>query len=296
MLLQLRRNHCTVSNTSFSFTGESSLVIRIDAESRRSDVQSGLLTADFTFVARDATSNSAVRVPQLLVQGQSQQSEWQMVQDRVALRKLRSNATTHDHNSAIASALIEQGRLLMELPGPYKSGAMLSASTALENTFVTQPQTRNMSGRVFGGFLMKRAFELAFSTAYMFSGCRYGQCFELVDWYWKPPSNVCRPVLHAMGDVSFRRPVNVGDMVRLRSRVTHTKCCSSSSPPLVVVDITCNIIQPERVAMQVSNTFTFVFAFPMQTALKVVFPASPDEAAVAVRSQNFVLSVCNEQL
>ena len=177
MLLQLRRNHCTVSNTSFSFTGESSLVIRIDAESRRSDAQSGLLTADFTFVARDAISNSAVRVPQLLVQGQSQQSEWQMVQDRVALRKAQRAAAAHDVRdcfSSAASALLEQGRLLTELPGPSKGSAILSAATALENTFVTQPQTRNMSGRVFGGFLMKRAFELAFSTAYMFSGCRFG--------------------------------------------------------------------------------------------------------------------------
>lgn len=29
-----------------------------------------------------------------------------------------------------------------------------------------------MSGRVFGGFLMRRAFELAFATAYTFAGWR----------------------------------------------------------------------------------------------------------------------------
>jgi len=145
-------------------------------------VQSSLLTADFTFVARDAKSNLAVRVPQLLVQGETQQSEWQVVQDRVALRKSRSAAATLDNStsSAHSLALIEQGRLLTELPGPSKSGAVLSVATALENTFVTQPQTRNMSGRVFGGFLMKRAFELAFSTAYMFSGCRLNICWVLI--------------------------------------------------------------------------------------------------------------------
>jgi acyl-coenzyme A thioesterase 9 len=145
-------------------------------------VQSSLLTADFTFVARDAKSNLAVRVPQLLVQGETQQSEWQVVQDRVALRKSRSAAAALDNStsSAHSLALIEQGRLLTELPGPSKSGAVLSVATALENTFVTQPQTRNMSGRVFGGFLMKRAFELAFSTAYMFSGCRLNICWVLI--------------------------------------------------------------------------------------------------------------------
>jgi acyl-coenzyme A thioesterase 9 len=115
-------------------------------------------------------------VPQLLVGDETQKSEWQMAQDRVTLRKFRIAASNrNDQNNCIpaAASLIEQGRLLTELPGPSKSGSMLSAATSLENTFVTQPQTRNMSGRVFGGFLMKRAFELAFSTAYMFGGCRY---------------------------------------------------------------------------------------------------------------------------
>lgn len=159
----------------FRYTGDSSLVIRIDAETQSADALSSLLTADFTFVARDPKSNLAMRVPQLLVQGESQHSEWKMVQDRISLRKARSSPANRDDRSSssvAAAALMEQGRLLTELPGPSQSGAMLSAATALENTFVTQPQTRNMSGRVFGGFLMKRAFELAFSTAYMFSGCR----------------------------------------------------------------------------------------------------------------------------
>jgi acyl-CoA hydrolase len=93
-----------------------------------------------------------------------------------------------------------------------------------------------------------------------------------------------------MGDVSFRRPVDIGDMVRLRSRVTHTQSGSSSVPSMMVVDITFNIIQPERIVTHVSNTFTFVFACPLGTTLKPVFPATPDEAAAAVRGQNFVVS------
>lgn len=44
--------------------------------------------------------------------------------------------------------------------------------TSLENTFTCQPQQRNVHGRVFGGFLMRRAFELAHSTAYLFAGSR----------------------------------------------------------------------------------------------------------------------------
>lgn len=42
----------------------------------------------------------------------------------------------------------------------------------LENTFTCQPEQRNLHGRIFGGFLMSRAFELAHSTAYLFAGRR----------------------------------------------------------------------------------------------------------------------------
>lgn len=50
--------------------------------------------------------------------------------------------------------------------------ALLMDSTRLSNTFTCQPQQRNMHGRVFGGFLMRRAYELAFATVHMFAGSR----------------------------------------------------------------------------------------------------------------------------
>ena len=42
-------------------------------------------------------------------------------------------------------------------------------------------QVRNMSGRIFGGFLMRRAFELAFACSYTFAGWRpqFVRCEEV---------------------------------------------------------------------------------------------------------------------
>lgn len=50
--------------------------------------------------------------------------------------------------------------------------AVLMDSTRLSNTFTCQPQQRNMHGRIFGGFLMRRAYELAFATVHLFAGQR----------------------------------------------------------------------------------------------------------------------------
>lgn len=53
------------------------------------------------------------------------------------------------------------------------------------------------------GAMCRRAYELAFATAYMFSGTR--PRFIMVD------------------EITFQRPVDVGDLLRLRSLVLHTQ-------------------------------------------------------------------------
>ena len=57
---------------------------------------------------------------------------------------------------------------------PAHPSVMLIRHTKLENAIIYQPQQRNMHGRIFGSFLMHCAFELAFSTCYVFGGgCPY---------------------------------------------------------------------------------------------------------------------------
>ncbi|GIL91073.1 hypothetical protein Vretifemale_18757 [Volvox reticuliferus] len=96
---------------------------------------------------------------------------------------------------------IRAARRLQELPALAPTDAVLMPSTCQHNTFICQPQHRNTSGRVFGGFLMRRAYELAFATTYMFGGVR--------------------PAFHKVEEITFTRPVDVGDLLRLTSTVVH---------------------------------------------------------------------------
>lgn len=61
---------------------------------------------------------------------------------------------------------------MQDMPGLAAGDAVLMHQTLLSNTFTCQPQQRNMHGRIFGGFLMRRAYELAFATVHMFAGKR----------------------------------------------------------------------------------------------------------------------------
>ena len=69
-----------------------------------------------------------------------------------------------------AENLLEEAFPLLHMPSLADSQAILMSHTELQNTLIAQPQVRNLANRIFGGFLMRRAFELAFSNAYCFGG------------------------------------------------------------------------------------------------------------------------------
>lgn len=57
--------------------------------------------------------------------------------------------------------------------------------------------------QIFGGYLMRKAFELAFSTAFLFAGRR--------------------PFFSALGDITFNSAVPIGALLDLRSAVVYTE-------------------------------------------------------------------------
>lgn len=98
--------------------------------------------------------------------------------------------------------MLRQSTTKRDLPALAAPHTLLMSETSLANTFTTQPQQRNLHGRIFGGFLMRRAFELAHATAYMLSACR--------------------PHVVMVDEIKFIRPVDIGDLVRYKSWVLKT--------------------------------------------------------------------------
>eukprot|EP01035_Chromulina_nebulosa_P018383 gene18383-24082_t len=144
------------------------------------------------------------------------------------------------------------------MPALAHPNAVLMKATALENSFVCQPQSGNTAGRVFGGFLMHRAYDLALATGYTFAGS-YPQ-FREVD------------------KIIFKSPVDIGDLIRLKSRIVNT--IDDPIHPLAQVEVTCQIIRPEKASSIVSNTFNFEFIFDNNITLRKVLPTTYEEATV----------------
>ncbi|KAL2921350.1 Acyl-coenzyme A thioesterase 9 mitochondrial [Bienertia sinuspersici] len=66
--------------------------------------------------------------------------------------------------------LLAEGRVFVDLPALADRDCILIRDTYLQSSIVCQPQQQNIHGRIFGGFLMPKEFELAFSTTCTFAG------------------------------------------------------------------------------------------------------------------------------
>ena len=73
----------------------------------------------------------------------------------------------------------------------------------LKNLIICQPEHRNRTNKIFGGFIMRQAFELGWANAYVFGKSR--------------------PFCMHMDDIWFRAPVEIGAMLYFNSQVLYSQ-------------------------------------------------------------------------
>lgn len=146
-------------------------VIKTHAEG--SDADSVALTANFIFVARDSKTGKAAPVNRISPETDLEKHLYEQAEARNNLRKRKRGGGKRDFDNGEENRLkplLAEGRVFCDMPALADRDSILLRDTSLENSLICQPQQRNIHGRIFGGFLMHRAFELAFSTAYAFAG------------------------------------------------------------------------------------------------------------------------------
>eukprot|EP00013_Stygamoeba_regulata_P020307 CAMPEP_0177654780 /NCGR_PEP_ID=MMETSP0447-20121125/14539_1 /TAXON_ID=0 /ORGANISM="Stygamoeba regulata, Strain BSH-02190019" /LENGTH=433 /DNA_ID=CAMNT_0019158501 /DNA_START=503 /DNA_END=1804 /DNA_ORIENTATION=- len=277
------KDDMTLSGT-VAWVGTSSLEIHMAVTSSWTDMP--WLTAQFVFVARDPQSGKAARVPPLAPETQNEKDLFErcaaISQARKQARKERDAAKADsvsmlewpDHQYLVkAQDLLKKSVQLTQFPslmGHY----VFQSDTAASNQLICQPQQRNTRGRVFGGFLMRRAFELGFATSYSFSGAQ--------------------PRFREVDRVVFHSPVEIGDLLRLRSTVLYTST-SKDGRTLMHIEVEAFVAKPEHKSTVLSNTFNFTFESDGKLVLPEVLPASIEEAhkAVCQMSLNREQEVCD---
>ncbi|NXS47031.1 ACOT9 thioesterase, partial [Balaeniceps rex] len=103
----------------------------------------------------------------------------------------------------------------------------------LKGLQICHPQERNIFNRIFGGFLMRKAFELGWATA-----CSYG---------------CSRPFIVSVDDIMFQRPVEVGSLLLLSGQVCYTE------KNYIQVRVHSEVYDPDTREHQTTNIFHFTF-------------------------------------
>lgn len=106
--------------------------------------------------------------------------------------------------------------------------------TRLQSIALCQPQERNTAGKVFGGFLMSKAQELAWSCANIYCG---------KDRAW----------FVALDHVSFQRPVEIGSIVVFDAQVIYT------ASKALCVRVTAEAVNVALGTSELCTTFHFTF-------------------------------------
>ncbi len=246
--------------------GRSSMEVGIRVESLGEP--SHLASCYFTMVAREGegAEERAVPLPPLeagddLERIRSVRAEAR----RAALRREASNAfqpPTPEEYRLIADLYREQER-------PGFSG-LPARQLTIETWERTYPSQDNPWKTIFGGYLMRRAYELSVL------------CAELVSPH--------RPVLAAVNRIRFVQPVHIGDKLHVTSRVVYT------AGPAICVETAIERISRDRTVRALSNSclFTFLNVDRGLTPVDVpqIYPGSHAEEARYLAARRNLRSLC----
>ena len=186
-------------------------IIRLVSFAEASDSSDSLaLTANFTFVARDSKTGKSAPINQISPETDQEKLLWKEADDRNQTRKKKRGENKKDMDDKEAGrlkALLAEGRVFCDMPALADRDSILIRDTRLDSSFICQPQQRNTHGRIFGGFLMRKALELAFSTTYAFAGAAplfleadHVDFLKPVSTYSKTKSNSLRNELYVLFD------------------------------------------------------------------------------------------------
>eukprot|EP00557_Chaetoceros_sp_GSL56_P013044 CAMPEP_0176481122 /NCGR_PEP_ID=MMETSP0200_2-20121128/2647_1 /TAXON_ID=947934 /ORGANISM="Chaetoceros sp., Strain GSL56" /LENGTH=483 /DNA_ID=CAMNT_0017877297 /DNA_START=91 /DNA_END=1542 /DNA_ORIENTATION=+ len=233
------------------------------------------LEAYFTFVAVDPLTNKPVKICPLVPETSEERALFELGALKAEKKKQARKKTIRVGKpiteeamqmEARAEQLLNDAFPLIRMPSLADPNSILMEHTQMQNCMIAQPQVRNLSNKIFGGFLMRRAFELAFANAYSFGG----------EW----------PQMLEVDNITFNAPVNVGDLLQFNSRVIYSlpdggkldEVKKHSSKPLIMIEVECYVMEPEITRSYLSNRFYFTFVLPTKGTCRKVLPGTLEEA------------------
>ncbi|KXN85191.1 Acyl-coenzyme A thioesterase 9, mitochondrial [Leucoagaricus sp. SymC.cos] len=225
------------------YTGHSSMEVVVKMESIGKDLpEETVLIGRFSMVCRDANTHRAKAVNPLIISTPEEQALYSLGESmknrrqELALRSLSRVPPSSSEAEELHSFSLRYGQ---EAPPQDGVERVWMGDTINEKTMLMFPQERNVHQKIFGGYLMRLAYELGFTSSSLFT---------------RGPVRFL-----ALDSISFARPVPIGSILRLTSQIIHTSS-SPEYPALVHVGVNANVVDVATGSEETTNDFRFTWA------------------------------------
>ncbi|KAJ3284992.1 Acyl-coenzyme A thioesterase 9, mitochondrial [Rhizoclosmatium sp. JEL0117] len=206
-----------------------------------------LLNAKFIMVARDSETQKAASVHQLLLETNEERALFRQGAEHKARKQVAAQTSLSQRPPSIEEMTLVHNlyKEYMQYLDTTKEGdpstpplqkpdnVVWMRDTRNQTINLTFPQDRNLHSKIFGGFLMRRAYELSIVT---------GMAFSTKSLQFR-----------ALDDITFRKPVEIGAILDLHSQVVYTHGAD------LVVKVVAHVVDPASKRMFLSNEFWFTF-------------------------------------
>lgn len=289
-----------------SWTGRSSMEITIRAARHLEDVdveqirpedihdKDVFLTANFTFVARDPETKKAFPINRLVPQTEQEQEMFVRAEEFNNSKKAKAKEEgghippPSGEESKIIHSKWLRGEELEEAVRKHGNESVSSnivpmSKTRTYSTMMMQPQYRNRhSYMIFGGYLMRQTFELAYACSASFSNSS--------------------PRFVTMDTTTFKNPVPVGSVLYLNATVAYTENTTrritqedghvdQTPGQLIQVRVDSTVRDTETGTM--TDTGTFVYSFFVSGQGRELLPESYNEMMEYVEGRRRALETAD---
>nr|XP_053642235.1 acyl-coenzyme A thioesterase 9, mitochondrial-like isoform X2 [Cherax quadricarinatus]XP_053642236.1 acyl-coenzyme A thioesterase 9, mitochondrial-like isoform X2 [Cherax quadricarinatus] len=224
-----------------SWAGRSSLEVIITVEQNIDGLWNQVTRAVFVMVARDPLNQGSALVNKLTCETPQEQKLYQAGEinkfhrkhiQEVSLFKVPPNETEKTLVHELFMSMANSKELSFSSKKKPENSIWLE-ETKLKNLIICHPEFRNVYNKIFGGYLMRKAFELSWANAFTFSKQR--------------------PRALHVDDIMFRRPVEIGSLLYLNSQVVYTEGHH------IQISTKASVMDPTTGSINLTNIFHFTY-------------------------------------
>lgn len=244
------------------YTGTSSMEVAVKMEAINPDGrEETLMLGRFSMVCRDARTRKAYPVNSLVIDTPEEEALYKMGESAQKRRKaaaLQSLLRVPPTSSEAAELHATHLKYDHDAGTESIGNRVFMGDTLLEKTMLMFPQERNVHQKVFGGYLMRLAYELGFANCSLFT-----------------QSHVS---FLSLDGISFTRPVPIGSILRLRSQILHTSP-PGELPAAVHIRVQASVVDIQSSQEEMTNEFRFTWARDGGNSIsRIVVPRTYKEA------------------